>query len=304
MKKLILLCGLLIPVMVLNAQKYNLSLNLENGKTYTQVMQTLSTINQEVNGMKMEIKMEIAGKISYQVNSASDKLYDLSVKYESLSMSMDVPMKGKMTFSSENKEANDPASKILATLVGNEFQVKMTTKGEVLEVTGFDSLLTKIFEQSPEIPQSQSAQIKTQIEGAYGVESFKKNFANFAGAFPAELIQVGDKWTTENSIETMMKMKMNSTFTLVAVTEDSYQIQSESVLTTVADSISSNGMNISYDLNGKMRSELFLDKKSGWTRKANMQQDIEGFLEMGKSEKMPEGMKIPMKISTVINFTE
>ncbi len=304
MKKLFVLGCLLVVAFVAQSQKVNLVLNLKAGQTYYQNMSSISSVKQEVAGQKMDIRMDIKGKISYTVEKSQDGVYDLQVQYESLTMLMDVPMKGKMTFSSENKDSADPASKILSALAGSSFQVKMTNKGAVKEVAGFDSLLTKIFEATPEIPQSQVAQIKKQIEGAYGVESFKKNFALFAGAFPANPVEVGEIWTVESKIENLMTMQMFSKFTLKSVAADSYEIESEATLGTQNSSIEANGIQMSYDLKGTMKSTFNLDKSSGWVKRAEVLQDIQGEINMGKAPQMPDGMKIPMTVNTFLIFTD
>ncbi len=304
MKKLIFLSWFLVLAWMVQSQKVNLKLNLENGKTYNQHMKSVSSIAQEVAGQKMNIQMEINGNISYTVSSSENEVYDLIVRYESLDMTMELPMKGKVTFSSQNKELTDPASKILSTLAGSSFRVKMTDKGEVKEVIGLDSLLSKILTSSAEVPQAQVEQLKAQINGAYGAQSFKKNFAMISGAFPVNPVEVGESWTNETSIENIMSMKMTSKFTLVSADAQFYQIDSESTLNSVNNSLEAKGMKMSYDLHGAMKASLILHKNSGWTQKAEMEQTIEGAIQMEQTPQMPDGMKIPMSIHTVVTFTE
>jgi len=106
MQKVICLVALILVTLLSHAQQTELKLTLEKGKTYKQVTQSVATIVQEVGGQKMTITAGISGVMTFLVTGVSSSGYDMEVRYESLTMSMELPQ-GKMEFSSENESGSD-----------------------------------------------------------------------------------------------------------------------------------------------------------------------------------------------------
>ena len=72
MKKLLIIPVLLICVSCCWAQKSAIQLNLKNGETYQQSTKAVSTVEQQIMGMDMEIKIIVSGKMSYTVKSITE----------------------------------------------------------------------------------------------------------------------------------------------------------------------------------------------------------------------------------------
>jgi hypothetical protein len=87
-------------------QKIDLILNLEKGKEYKHIMDSKTTVIQDLNGQKMNIVMIIGGTITYVVKSINGSDYGMDAKFDKLSMSMEFPQ-GTMAFNSENNDTND-----------------------------------------------------------------------------------------------------------------------------------------------------------------------------------------------------
>jgi hypothetical protein len=49
-----------------------------------------------------------------------------------------------------------------------------------------------------------------------------------------------------------------------------------------------------YDLSGAMKSEIVLDKATGWVIEAKINQELQGTVYIKKNEKLPDGLTIPM----------
>jgi len=295
MRKIFNLLLLSIALTSCQAQKADLTLNLENGKEYRQVTNSKATIIQDINGQKMNMVMTIKGGMSYKVVSVNPSDYDLEVKYESLSMIMELPQ-GKMEFSSEKNDEQDIFSTLLSKMIGNTFNVKMAKNGKILEVKNIESRIESLFEDFTHIPENQLAQLKAQMTKAYGAEAFKGNIEMVTAIFPDNPVNKGDKWTIKTNLESGMAALMTTEYEFTDLGSDYAMIKGNSVIETEDKDayIESNGMPMKYDLTGSMISEIKVDKETGWIIEANINQEIKGDAYIKGNPQLPNGMKIPM----------
>lgn len=286
------------------AQKTELGLNLEQGKTYEQLTNSKATIIQDVNGQKINMVMTIKGGTSYLVQAVNAEGYEMEVKYESLSMSMQMPQ-GTMEFSSEKKDPQDIFSLILAEMKNKPFQIKMTRKGKVKEVKNIESLFESVFSKFPQIPENQMAQVKAQLMKAYGEEAFKGNMEMVTAIYPDKPVDKGESWVINTKLESGMSADMTTTYTYSENNSDYYLIVGDSKIQTADKDayIESNGMPMKYDMAGNMSSEIKADKVSGWIMEAKIKQDIQGDVYIKGNPQMPDGMKIPMIMKNDMVFT-
>jgi hypothetical protein len=299
MRKIFILVMFTIVLISGQAQKTTLTLNLEKGKEYRQVTYSKATIIQDFNGQKMSIVMIIEGEMSYTVVTVNPSDYDLEVKYERLSMKMELPQ-GKMEFSSDKNDKQDIFSTMLSKMTGNSFNVKMAKNGKVIEVKNIESRIESLFEDFTDIPENQLAQLKAQMTKAYGAEAFKGNIEMVTAIFPGEPVNKGDKWTIKTNLESGMAALMTTEYEFTDLGSDYAIIKGNSVIETEDKDayIESNGMPMKYDMSGSMSSEIKVDKETGWIIEATIQQEITGDAYIKENPQIPEGMKIPM---TMIN---
>lgn len=286
------------------AQKTILRLNLEKGKEYKQLTDSKATIIQDINGQKMNMEMTLKGSMSYLVKEVNEKDYEMEVKYESLSMSMQLPQ-GTMEFSSEKKDEQDIFSMILAEMKNNPFHIKMTRSGKITEVKNIELLFESAFSKFSQIPENQMAQIKSQLMKAYGEEAFKGNIEMVTAIYPDNSVAIGESWVIKTKLESGMSADMTTNYKYAENNSDYYLIVGESKIVTADKDafIESNGMPMKYDLKGDMSSEIKVDKISGWIIEAKIKQDIQGDVYIKENPQMPDGMKIPMIMKNDMTFT-
>ena len=305
MRKIFNLLLLSIVLTSCQAQKVNLTLNLEKGKEYRQVTNSKATIIQDINGQKMNMVMTLKGGMSYKVVSVNSSDYDLEVKYESLNMIMELPQ-GKMEFSSDKKDEQDIFSTLLSKMIGNTFNVRMAKNGKILEVKNIESRIESLFEDFSHMPENQLAQLKAQMTKAYGAEAFKGNIEMVTAIFPDNPVNKGDKWTIKTNLESGMAALMTTEYEFTELGSDYAMIKGNSVIETEDKDayIESNGMPMKYDLTGSMISEIKVDKETGWIIEANINQEIKGDAYIKENPQMPNGMKIPMIMKNEMTITK
>jgi hypothetical protein len=292
-----------IAALSCKAQATELNLNLEAGKSYKQVTEYKSTINQTFNGQSMEIIMTMKGAVDYLVTAVNDSIYDLEVRYESLGMSMKMPQ-AEMEFSSENPAENDVFSLFLSEMINFPFEVKMSKTGKVLEVKRIDALFAKIFDTFPDLPEAQKEQVKSQLMNAYGEAAFKGNIEMVSAIFPDHPVNKGDKWVIETKLESGIAGKLITTYEFLGEKDGYNLIAGNSIFETDDKDayIESNGMPMKYDLAGTMISQIKIDKNSGWIVDAILNQNIGGDAYIKANPQMPEDMKFTMSMKTEMVF--
>jgi hypothetical protein len=281
------------------SQKTDLSLRLEKGKVYKQITNSKATIIQEVNGQKMNMVMTISGTMTFLVKDVNASGYSMDTKFESLSMSMQMPQ-GTMDFSSEKNDPNDIFSTILGAMKNKTFEVRMSKTGKITEVKNVEALWGTAINQFEQLPEMQKEQIKAQIMKAYGADALKGNIEMVTAIYPDKPVKKGDKWTINTKLESGMSAKMTTDYEFTDLTSDYALIKGNSNIETADKDayIESNGMPMKYDLTGSMTSEIKVDKNTGWIIEAKINQEIKGDAYIKENPQVPNGMKIPM---TMIN---
>jgi len=281
------------------SQSTDLSLRLEKGKEYKQITESKATIIQEVNGQKINLVMTIAGTMTFLVKDINANGYSMDTKFETLSMSMQMPQ-GTMNFSSEKNDPNDIFSSILGAMEDKTFELTMSKTGKITEVKNVEALWETAINQFEQLPEMQKEQIKTQIMKAYGAEALKGNIEMVTAIYPDKPVTKGDKWTINTKLESGMSAKMTTDYEFTDLTSDYSLIKGNSTIDTADKDayIESNGMPMKYDLTGSMTSEIKVDKNTGWIIEAKINQEIKGDAYIKENPQVPNGMKIPM---TMIN---
>lgn len=304
MKKQVLLLSFLCFALLLQAQKSDLSLHLETGKTYQTKSVSLGTINQELMGNKMTIDMEITAAINFNIQSQTAETIDMEVRYSDMLMQIKAAQVN-MKVSSDSLDSSNPLSGMLVKMTEQPFYLKINHKGEVLEVRDMDKLMNSMIEAMADIPAMQRAQLQKQMEDSYGEDALKNNLANMLTIFPAEPVAPGDSWTMQSTINSGMMLLLNTTYTLKGEEGSCYIIASTGTMITPenAPAIDAGGMKMDFVMNGSFESELKIDKKSGWLVAGTSTQNIDGHAKIEASEQLPNGMEIPMKIVNSSSFT-
>jgi hypothetical protein len=287
------------------AQNADLALNLEKGKEYKQITNSKMTILQEVNGQEMKMVMTINGTMTFFVNDIIENSYDMDVKFEKLSMSMQMPQ-GSMEFNSEKNDENDVFSTILGAMKDQKFSLTMSKAGKVTDVKNVDALWSKAINQFDQLPEMQKEQIKAQIMKAYGPDALKGNIEMVTAIYPDSPANKGDKWTINTKLESGMSANVITDYEFAKLTSDYALIKGKSTITTADKDayIESNGMPMKYDLTGSMESEIKVDKYTGWILEGKINQKMEGVTYIKENPQMPTGMEIPMDMTNEMVITD
>lgn len=287
------------------AQKEKFELNLIKGEIYTQKMISNVSIIQTVNGQQVNTNMTINGVTTYKVTDIQNSIYNMEVRYESLSMKMSLP-NGTMEFSSEKNDEKDIFSSILGVMKKKPFFVKMTKSGKIEEVKNVEMIFSNIFEKFPQLTDNQKQQIQSQLMQSYGEKAFKGNLEMCSAIFPDSPVAKGDKWIIKTKLESGMAVNLETTYELKEVNDTYCLFSGASKIETVDKDayIQSNGMPLKYDMSGTMFSEIKINRKTGWVIESKINQTIKGIAQIKDNSQVPGGMTIPMTMNNEMIITE
>ncbi|RKE03479.1 DUF6263 family protein [Marinifilum flexuosum] len=298
MKKLLTLALILSATLFVQAQKYELALNLEVGKEYTQKSNAKMTITQNFNGMPIEIGMNVKGDYTFKIMGAENNQYNMEVKYTVVEMEME-SAQGKSSFSSKTPSEQDIMSTMLSRMIDKPFTMIMSQSGKVIEIKGIDNLFGSLFE-GYDLTEQQKEQILAQLKQSYGAKAIKGSFEQITAIYPEQKVKLGKTWSTETSIEAGMSVNLTTNFVLKAANTDYFLIHGEGNLASNPNApyIKQNGMDMKILVDGQLTSEIKIDRKTGWIIDATIVQNLSGNTELKASEQMPDGMSIPMTIKS------
>ncbi len=287
------------------AHKEKFGLNLTAGQTYYQKSSSQMTIIQTINNQLLNIEMTINGNMSFKVTDIQNSLYNMEVRYESLTMKMNLP-NGITEFSSDKNDDNDIMSTMLGCMIGRPFLVKMTKTGKITEVKNIEYVFSTMFDKFPQLSDFQKQQIKEQLLKAYGEKAFIGNLEMNTAIYPDSPVSLGDKWKIKIIMESGMKATIETIYELRENT-DAYAVFYGSSTMETADKeayIETNGMPLKYDLTGTMTSVIKTDKVTGWVMEAKLSQAFKGTAYIRDNPKLPGGMSIPMSINNEMSITD
>ena len=293
----------LLSFSTLSAQN-RLSLNLAKGGIYFQHSYANLTINQEVNGQKSTTKSEVSGAMRFTVMEKLSADYELEVAYIELSVSMTTP-NGEVKFSTlKPDDDKDIFSKLLKHLVNHPFYITMQNDGMIKKVRGVDSLMAGMTQELPDMDEAQKTQLVNQLKQSYGENSLKGNIEQLTAIFPDKKVKINDEWQDSIQIKSTLSSTITNHFRLISYNSDFAEIENHANTRTTDDLTELNGMPAKYHLSGLTNSKIKIDSKTGWITEAEIDQQLNGSLQIMDNPKIPGGLSIPMDFHIISKVTD
>lgn len=103
-----------------------------------------------------------------------------------------------------------------------------------------------------------------------------------------------------------MPVEITTTYTYKADDTSDYLITGDSKLQTSNPDqyIENNGMQMKYNMDGTMTSEIRVDKVTGWIKEAHLKQEMQGTTTIKANAQMPNDMQIPMTMHNDMTFSD
>ncbi|HUW07724.1 MAG TPA: DUF6263 family protein [Williamwhitmania sp.] len=307
MKKLFAITlGLLFAVSLFAqpSAKINLALNLEVGKTYTLNQKSTQDISQLIMGTEQNIKTEISGVNTFLVKAMSDSGYTVELRFKKMLFKMTSAMIN-MEFNSEKPVGEDDMfGQVMLSFVKNPYTMVLSKTGEVLAVNGVDEAIDKTVNDL-DVPDMSKMQIKASVKNSFGSETLKSSFEIIMRCYPEQPVAVGDTWENTVDLKMLGRTIKNNSWTLKAIDDGEATVLGNAKMEAATSDkpIVINGMNARANLTGTEQSTFKLDVNTGWITTATSTSTYEGTLVIEKNAQLPNDLEIPMKFTTINNFT-
>lgn len=248
---------------------------LEKGATYPLVsyqreIQSLTA----PDGKTMSATNETTDEMSVTVNDFKDNIYDLTLNMTGKRMSSSANGK-TMVIDTKQAAPKDDALKmdylVSKGLAGNKLNVKMDTYGNILSVTGFDTIynnLKKAISGTVKDKKQQDAFIES-FKTSFNENMMKEQLGKNLKLLPAKGAKIGEKWTDSEDI-IPGKLKQNLTFTLVKVEDGKAEIGLTGIIPSKSDKQTQNGMTHTMSVGGTESGKIIIDENTGWLLNQNL----------------------------------
>ena len=314
MKKIINFFAAILLVAVISCnnsgKKITLQPNFKAGDVYT--LDYNINMDQDVMGMKNKIGMDMGYKLG--IKDADPKTgFTIDMNFSRIAMNMSM---AAMSINYDSEKKNDAAgdtstgpsgmiNKMMRTILGGMLNksamVKMTTAGEVKEVTGFKEIMEAVADSAVKaVPNMTKDQMQQSMGGAMNEEQIKSVFQQIFSIYPQKEVSMGETWTRDlTTSQNNIPMKISSTYKVVEINEKDNEIILDvngKIATQGEGEIKQNGMTIKMNMTGTQSGKITVDTKTGFIKQGKLTQDMKAEMEM-------MGQKVPMDMKMVLNMT-
>lgn len=264
------------PAITENNGVYTQSFKLVKGETYPLItfQRNVQTITSP-EGKSMSATANSTDEMSFTINDFKDGVYDITINL--LGKSSSQTANGKTvsvdTKSAAPKEANlKMMYNINKALVGNQLQMKMKENGEVVSITGFEPIYTKI-------SNAATGQIKDAKEKKAFLEGFKQSFNDkiLKEQFTKNLLilpkngaKIGQTWTETENASPDGKVKLSTNYTLKSIENGLVTLSVTGGIPKKSDKQTEQGMTHSISSELTQNGSVTLDQNTGWIKNQNI----------------------------------
>ncbi len=248
-----------------------LKFNLEKGKGYDYEM--VWDMSTKAGGQETKISIDCLYSMNVTANDGSVKTVTSAYKavkmnIDAMGMNIDIdsdkPVKDNGT--PGEKDPLGAMNKVFSSMVGKPFVIKVDEEGKVLEVIGFDKIVSDMVD-SIGGDESTKAQVMASMKDQFNEQSIKDNFAQMFTIFPNKEVKVGDTWDKTHSTGGKMPAKFNTTYTVK-------EIEGDHVTLAAKTKIGSSGEG-DMQIDGTQTGNIIVDSKTGLMVNAEYDQDMQ-----------------------------
>lgn len=298
----ILICTQILLSTFANAQQFSPALTLVKGNHYHQASKAKMKIYQKIDGKETEVTTGVTASVTFTVIDVNDSLYTMKTKYDSLGLTVEA---GGTFQNFSSAEPTHPFSSLLTAATQHSFTMLVYKTGKIKSVTGITEVIDMLVNAVPGIAPDKKEALKEQLINAYGEAAFKGSFESVTNIFPAKRVKLNEKWEVVTQLESLMASTKKTLYHLKEVTDDTFIIHGTSFEKSANKDayMPIDGTPVRYDFEGGSTSLFTINRKTGWIVKAQINDSISGTANIKASEEIPNGMIIPMKISSDLDIT-
>ncbi len=267
-----------------------LEYNLKIGDVFTVEQKAHQSIIQEIDGASHEITNDLSGILEFLVVKENENSYEIAFTFKDLNLLMKSSIQGEiMNVQAKDVTKGDMQSEIFNSLLDTPVQLILSKTGDILEVTGGDSLVTKMTDASGIEDDFSKNMMKQGLKKEFGSEALSNSYKQLTYFYSDSLVNIGDSWKNEYN----GKLSAKNTWTLNEIS-DNVLISGEADVIMSTDE-SGTKMN----LNGTQSTQIIANPETGFIINMTVTGEAKGISTMSQLGVL----EIPTTINSTITYT-
>jgi hypothetical protein len=271
-------------------KKLRLRYDLYEGKSFSYKSSTEQEIEQRIMDQIIEMRQAFSYVYDFLVlEKIKKKEYRIQVTYRSLYFKQS-SLDQHLEYDSENPKEELPAPlKIFDALKGKSFEMLMNTRGEILALSGIDSLLEKVFLSLDMFGKDDKKLIMEAIQRQFNEKSMKENMEKLFILYPDKKIKEGHSWTNITTNTILIPMHITTKYTWNETENAALKLSYDALCeaSEEGDSLVIGYLIMHYDLQGKEEGNIQIDKNSGMILEAHNKHFFKGTILVNTDKKWP-----------------
>jgi len=255
-----------------------LKFNLEKGKTYD--FEIVMDLDQEV--MQQNNKIGFIASYALAVTEDDGKIKSLTGEYKDFKMSMkmmgqEINIDGakKPVQLNEDSSQNNPLallSNAFSGIIGKKFNLKVDETGNILEVTGFEELISGMID-AMNLTEEKKLMVTASLKDQFNAEKIRESFAPLFNIYPDKPIKTGDSWERSYKLKSGSAIKYSTKYTLKSFNGENALLNVNTRIESVSDTTASTILG-DMKMSGTQTGVMTVNTKSGLVVSAELNQNI------------------------------
>ncbi len=267
-----------------------LKYDLKEGEVFTIKQTAEQVITQELDGEAHVLTNTLDGLLEFKVLGEREGNYKVEMTFRDLNMLMTSSIQGElMNVHANEVSEGDIQSQIFHSLLNNPVEMTVAKNGDILNVAGGESLITRMANASGLEDDFSKNMMKKNLEKEFGSEALSNSYEQLTYIYANGKVKVGDTWQNEFT----GKLDAKNTWKLDALADNSVTISGNAEV-----NMQTEDTGISMNLNGFQTTMIIADRTSGFIKTMKVEGEFTGasvMPQMGET-------KIPTTIKSITTY--
>ncbi|WP_333597129.1 DUF6263 family protein [Chryseobacterium flavum] len=279
---------------------------LEKGKTYplTTYQRDVKTMT-DPQGKSITATSESTDEMNFTVNDIKGNVYDMTLNLVAKRSSQSAQGKTIVVDTKLPIPKEDDLKMIWninRALTGNKLAMKMDTKGNVISITGFDAVYTKISNAIGTLIKdaNEKASVIASLKETFNEKVLKDQFNKNLTIIPKKGAKIGEKWTTTENADASGAIKVTSNYVLKSLGNGAAEITVTGGIPKKTEKKTQGPITHSLSSELAQNGTIKFDQSTGWITNQNINV-VTTQIETISDGKQSQSMKSVSKSSVMVN---
>ncbi|PWN70599.1 hypothetical protein C1631_011615 [Chryseobacterium phosphatilyticum] len=279
---------------------------LEKGKTYplTTYQRDVKTMT-DPQGKSITATSESTDEMNFTVNEIKGNVYEMTLNLVAKRSSQSAQGKTIVVDTKQPLPKEDDLKMIWninRALTGNKLDMKMDTNGNVISITGFDAVYTKVSAAVGTLVKdaNEKASVVSSLKESFNEKVLKDQFNKNLTIIPRKGVKVGEKWTTSENADPSGSVKVTSNYVLKSLGNGVAEIAVTGGIPKKTEKKNQGPITHSLSSELTQNGSIKFDENTGWITNQNINV-ITTQIETISDGKQSQSMKSVSKSSVMVN---